>query len=116
MIAVNYRMIRCPTDHQKNKLIDNEKAGYQLGEGRSLCRVFVPAVEHHVVDLPVAVLRLLGAISLFYSLHHLVFVFLIMMVICKIELDKANNNTKKYHRWVAHGNKISLQSDVRADK
>ena len=87
-----------------------------MGEGRSLGGIFVPAVKHHVVDLPVTVLRLLRSISLFYSLHHLVFVFLIMMVICKIELDKANNNTKKYHRWVAHGNKISLQSDVRANK
>ena len=92
-------MIQCPTDHQKNKLIDNEKAGYQLGEGRSLGGILVPAVEHHVVDLPVAVLRLLGAISLFYSLHHLVLVFLIMIMMCGIKLHKANNNTNntKYH-------------------
>ena len=43
----------------------------QVCEGWSLTGVPVPAVEHHVVDLPVAVLRLLQPLALPHLLHHL---------------------------------------------
>ena len=40
-------------------------------EAGSLLGVLVPAVEHHVEDLSVAVLRLLQTVALPHPLHHL---------------------------------------------
>ena len=42
-----------------------------MTEGRSLSRVFIPAVEHHVVNLAVAMFRFLWTESFLHPLHHL---------------------------------------------
>ena len=42
-----------------------------MTEGWSLSRVFIPAVEHHVVNLPVAMFRFLRSESFLHPLHHL---------------------------------------------
>ena len=43
----------------------------QVCEGWSLTGVFIPAVEHHVVNFSIAVLRLLQPLPLPHLLHHL---------------------------------------------
>ena len=60
-----------------------------MTEGWSLSRVFIPAVEHHVVNLPVAMFRFLRSESFLHPLHHLqtivsviaIIVFIVIIVV-----------------------------------